>query len=65
MMELPGSLRDLSVVQAETSGGIIRDQPVELRCVSERFGDATFLIWWPQGHEMHMLAPSQFRRSNA
>jgi hypothetical protein len=65
MIEVPDSLRDLLIAQAKKSGGIIRDEPVEVRCTSEQFGDATFLIWWPHGHDMHMLAPSQFRKGNA
>jgi len=65
MIEVPGSLRDLLIVQAEKIGWIIRDEPVELRFVSEQFRGATFLIGWPHGHAMHMLALSQFRRGSA
>lgn len=66
MIEVPQSLQRLLIEQAEKSGEeIIRDVPVELRCISEQFGDATFLIYWPRGHRMHMLAPSNFRQGNA
>lgn len=65
MIETPASLRDLLITQAQKNGGIVRDEPVEVRCLSEEFGDAAFLIWWPHGYTMHMLAPAKFRTGNA
>lgn len=66
MIEVPEGIRDLLISQARKNGiGIARDSPVEIRCISDQFGDATFLIYWPHGHAMHMLAPSRFRRGNA
>jgi hypothetical protein len=66
MIEVPVVLKTLLIEQAARNGtSIARDAPTELRCVSEQFGDATFLIYWPHGHDMHMLAPAQFRKGNA
>ena len=43
---------DLIVVQqSEVPIDIIRDEPVELRCQSEQYPDATFLVYWPQGQD--------------
>jgi hypothetical protein len=44
---------------------IVRDQPVEIRCLTEQFGDAVFLVYWPTGEEMHMLTPKQFWHGSA
>ncbi|MFK3962128.1 hypothetical protein ACI2KT_00940 [Ensifer adhaerens] len=66
MIEVPRSLQDILIDQSEKNGeAIIRDVPVEVRCTSDQFGDATFLIYWPHGYSMHMLAPAQFRKGNA
>lgn len=66
MIEVSGSLQEILVAQSRKNGEeIIRDIPVELRCTSDQFGEATFLIYWPHGHKMHMLAPSKFRTGNA
>nr|WP_237681314.1 hypothetical protein [Agrobacterium tumefaciens] len=66
MIEVPAALKNLLIIQAEKNGtSIIRDAPTELRGVSEQYGEATFLIYWPHGHDMHMLAPVQFRTGNA
>ena len=43
---------DLIVVQqGEVLIDIIRDEPVELRCQSEQYPDASFLVYWPQGQD--------------
>lgn len=66
MIEVPGGIQKILLDQAKKNGeAILRDTPVELRCVSEEFGDATFLIYWPHGYPMHMLAPSKFRKGIA
>ncbi|WP_261317902.1 hypothetical protein [Rhizobium leguminosarum] len=66
MIEVPLALKNLPIDQATTNGtSITRDAPTEIRCVSDQFGDATFLIYSPHGHDMHMLAPAQFRKGNA
>ena len=66
MIEVPETLKRLLISQSEKNGEeIVRDMPVELRCTSEQFGDATFLIYWPHGHTMHMLATAKFRKGNA
>ncbi len=62
MVEAPPQLEALFKSQAAKSGvEIIRDEPVELRCQSEEYPDATFLIYWPTGTErIHMLVPTRF-----
>jgi hypothetical protein len=62
MVEAPARLEALFKDQAATNGvSILRDQPVELRCQSKDYPDATFLIWWPSGSDrIHMLVPKQF-----
>lgn len=59
MVEAPRELEDLFKAQASLSGvKIARDQPVELRCQSEAYPDATFLVFWPLGEaRIHMLVP--------
>lgn len=58
MMEAPPELEALLRKAAEESGvDIIRDQPVELRCTSTEYPDATFLVFWPGGERLHILAP--------
>jgi hypothetical protein len=39
------------VQQGEVPIDIIRDEPVELRCQSEQYPDAKFLVYWPQGQD--------------
>lgn len=52
MMEAPRDLERLLRESAQASGvTIIRDTPVELRCTSDWFPDATFLVFWPSGEE--------------
>lgn len=66
MIETPARLKAILVEQARKTGiDIVRDRPVEIRCVTEEFGDAIFLIYWPMGEEMHMLAPKQFQQGSA
>jgi hypothetical protein len=62
MVEAPARLEALFKEQAARSGiQIVRDEPVELKCRSEEFPDATFLIWWPTGsNRIHMLVPKKF-----
>jgi hypothetical protein len=62
MVEAPGELEKLFKAQASENGvEIIRDRPVELRCKSEEYPDATFLIFWPTHSErIHMLVPRGF-----
>ncbi len=59
MVEAPPELEALFKAQAAANGiEIMRDVPVELRCRSAEFADATFLIWFPTGQDrIHMLAP--------
>lgn len=67
MVEAPADLERLLKAQAAASGiELIRDEPVELRCQTEQYGDATFLIYWPRGQErIHMLVPVEFAKGRA
>ncbi|HEY4808716.1 MAG TPA: hypothetical protein VIH81_13385 [Roseiarcus sp.] len=67
MVESPPDLEALFKSQAAANGTeIIRDEPVELRCHSEQFPDATFLIYWPLGQDrIHMLVPKRFAQGRA
>lgn len=67
MVEAPRQLEALFKGQASKNGvELIRDQPVQLRCQSEEYPDATFLIYWPTGTErIHMLVPSKFAAGRA
>jgi len=67
MVEAPARLEALFREQAARNGiEIIRDQPVELRCRSEEYPDASFLIWWPTGsNRIHMLVPKKFALGTA
>lgn len=62
MVEAPRSLERLLIEAAAASGiTIIRDRPVELTCHSEEYPEATFLVFWPSGHEhINVLAPTEF-----
>lgn len=61
MVEAPPDLEALFKSQAAANGvNILRDEPVELRCRSEAYPDATFLIYWPYGTDrIHMLVPRE------
>jgi hypothetical protein len=67
MMEAPRDLENLLRDAALTAGvTILRDSPVELRCTSDAFPDATFLVFWPSGAErLNILAPKAFVRGRA
>ena len=62
MVEAPARLEALFKEQATKNGiEIIRDEPVEIRCRSDDYADATFLIYWPTGMDkIHILAPKKF-----
>lgn len=66
MIEVPVGLKTILVEQAKKNAiDIIRDAPVEIRCLTQEFGDALFMIYWPTGEEMHMLAPKKFQKGTA
>ena len=67
MVEAPPQLEALFRAQAAKNGvEIIRDAPVELRCQSEEYPDAVFLIYWPSdGDQIYMLVPKEFRKGQA
>lgn len=62
MIEAPRDLEALLMSQAAKNGiTIARGVPVELRCQSTEFPDATFLVYWPLDDDrLHMLAPARF-----
>ncbi len=62
MIEVPPALEQLLRTQAKANGvDIHRGAPIELRCQSGDFPDATFLVYWPYEEDrLHMLAPKQF-----
>lgn len=66
MIEVPPEMETILREQAGKNGiTIMRNEPVELRCQTKEFGDATFLIYWPEGQRMHMLAPKEFATRQA
>lgn len=67
MIEAPADLEQLLRVQAAKNGiSIARGVPVELRCQSAEYPDATFLVYWPHEEDrLHMLAPRQFATGRA
>lgn len=67
MMEAPLQLEQLLRKAASSDGvEIIRDRPIELRCTSAEFPDATFLVFWPSGQErLNILAPKAAGRGRA
>jgi hypothetical protein len=67
MIEAPRDLEALLKSQAAANGvEIVRDAAVEIRCRSEAYPDATFLVYWPHGTErIHMLAPKEFASGRA
>lgn len=62
MIEVPPALEQVLRTQAKANGvNIHRGTPVELRCQSADFPDATFLVYWPcEEDRLHMLAPKRF-----
>lgn len=67
MVEAPGDLQALLMSQAAANGvEIVRDEPVELRCSSAEYPDATFLVFWPRGDgPMYMLVPKNLAKGRA
>ncbi len=67
MIEVPPELEKLLRSQAAANGmSISRGMPAELRCQSEQFPDATFLVYWPyEDDRLHMLAPREFAKGQA
>lgn len=59
MMEAPPEIEAVLRAAAQKDGvELIRDQPAELRCTSENFPDATFVVFCPSGNErLNILAP--------
>ena len=62
MIEAPRDLENLLRTSAAKAGNeIVRGVPIELRCQSADYPDATFLVYWPlDDDKLHMLAPKEF-----
>jgi hypothetical protein len=57
MVEAPSELEGLLKSQAAADGvEIVRDEPVELRCSSDGYPDATFLVYWPSESRWAVVA---------
>ena len=67
MIEAPRDLEALLKGQAAANGiEIVRGEPVEIRCQSEQYPDATVLVYWPHGTDRtHMLVPKKFASGRA
>ena len=67
MIEAPAALEQLLRSQAAANGiEIIRGTPVELRCQTTEYPDATFLVYWPlEDDRLHMLAPREFAKGRS
>lgn len=60
MAEAPAELQDLLQKQAAANGiAIVRDEPVELVCVTPEMETHRFLVYWPMGDRMHLLVPTE------
>ena len=66
-IEVPASLQAFLREQARANGvQLVRGTPVELRCVTPQYGDAVFMIFWPEDDDrLHMLAPKTFQKGKA
>lgn len=67
MIEMPTALEELLRTQAARNGvPIVRGHPVELRCQSAEYPDATFMVYWPfEEDRLHMLAQKEFSKGRA
>lgn len=66
-IEVPAGIEALLRDQAHANGvQLIRGRPIELRCQTAEYGDAVFMIYWPQDQDrLHMLAPKMFQKGRA
>jgi len=66
-IEVPASLQAFLREQARANGvQLVRGTPVELWCVTPQYGDAVFMIFWPEDDDrLHMLAPKTFQKGKA
>jgi hypothetical protein len=67
MIEAPPELETLLRSQAELNGVKLHPgQPIELRCRSAEYPDATFLVYVPTEQDrLHLLVPKDFARGRA
>lgn len=67
MTEAPPEIEKLLRSQAAANGiEIISGTLVELRCQSDAYPDAPFLVYWPENDErLHILAPIEFAKARA
>lgn len=66
-IEVPQGLEGLLRNQAEANGiQLVRGRAFELRCVTPQYGEAVFMVFWPDGDDrLHMLAPKAFQKGKA
>ena len=66
-IEAPATLEALLREQARANNiQLVRGRPVELRCVTPQYGDAVFMVFWPDDDEhLHMLAPKAYQKGRA
>lgn len=58
MSEAPPALAAFLTSQAENNGvELIRDEVVELICISNGMAEQRFTVYWPSGAGMHVLVP--------
>jgi hypothetical protein len=64
-VEASRHLRDRLKSQAAANViDIVHDESVKIRCQSESYPEATFLVFWPHGtNRIHMLVPKRFVRA--
>ena len=66
-IEVPASLETLLREQARANDiQLVRGRPVELRCVTPQYGEAVFMVFWPDDDQrLHMLAPKTYQKGRA
>ena len=66
-IEVPVTLEALLREQARANDiQLVRGHPVELRCVTPQYGEAVFMVFWPDDDErLHMLAPKAYQKGRA
>ncbi|MBK5927020.1 hypothetical protein [Rhodobaculum claviforme] len=64
----PASLEALQRAQTRANGVQLVSswQPIELRCVTPRYGEAASMVFWPNDAErLQMRAPKAYRKGRA
>lgn len=66
MTEAPTDLQELLRAQAANNGiEIVRDEPVELVCLTPEMETHRFLVYWPSDDRMHLLVPKELVKGRA